>query len=391
MTDAPSAETKRATAPYAPIQQLLHDGRNDEAIARLTEILAKTPDDLAARELIFDAQFQRRSWAEALAEVDILRKAKPDSRAYWSSLISTLNNAQRFAEAADEATRYLKRNGENLAVLNVLKVACFNLGKTAQAVRCGQRVLELHDADTWRKADSNRQLAPSAGRGGKSVISFSLWGRHAAYNYGALINLALAPKIYPGWICRFYVGAGVPQEIIDRLMSGGAEVIPAAEFPGIPMLCARFLPLADPAVARFLSRDTDSRLNEAEAKLVTAWIESGRPFHVIRDHVLHTEPIMGQLWGGRADCGVDIVALIKSFASSKYGYDQAMLAYRLWPMIRNHALVHDRHYRLAGVHTVPIAYEQLGAGYQNLGSIAKEIERLGIAPVEGLDEGPVWR
>jgi hypothetical protein len=97
------------------------------------------------------------------------------------------------------------------------------------------------------------------------------------------------------------------------------------------------------------------------------------------------------LWGGRADCGVDIVALIKSYASSKYGYDQAMLALKLWPMIRNYALVHDRHYRLAGVHTVPFKHEKLGAGYQNLPAIRKELDALGIASVEGLDEGPVWQ
>ena len=143
--------------------------------------------------------------------------------------------------------------------------------------------------------------------------------------------------------------------------------------------------------ARFLSRDCDSRLNETEAELVAAWAESGRPFHVIRDHVLHTEPVMGQLWGGRCDCGVDIKALIRSLASSKYGYDQAMLAFKLWPMIRNHALVHDRHYRLAGVHTVPITAERLGAGYQNLAAIRKEIDRLGVAPIAGLDEGAVWQ
>jgi hypothetical protein len=345
---------------------------------------------VAARELIFEAQFQRRSWADAITELEVLRRADPQSRRYRTFLISTLSNMRRYEEAAAEATRYLMEHGENFAVLNVLKVANFNLGKLAEAVRCGQRVLELYDAECWRKASDTR-LAPSAGRAGKSVISFSLWGRHAAYNYGALINLALAPKVYPGWVCRFYVGADVPQAVIDRLVAAAAEVVPFSAFPDVPPLCIRFLPLADPAVARFLSRDCDSRLNAVEAGLVAEWTGSGRPFHVIRDHVLHTEPIMGQLWGGRADCGVDIHALIRSFSSSKYGYDQAMLAFKLWPMIRNHALVHDRHYRLAGVHTVPITHENLGAGNQNLDAIRGEIQRLGIAPIAGLHEGQVWQ
>jgi tetratricopeptide (TPR) repeat protein len=199
-----------APPPHAPIRHLLTASRNDEAIARVAPILAEKPDDLAARELMFDAQFQRRDWAEALAELEILRKAKPDSLRYWVSQISTLSNMKRYAEAVAEATRFLAQHGENLAVLNVLKVAYFYLGKTEQAVRCGQRVLELHDSESWRRADGKMQLAPAAGRAGKNVIAFSLWGRHAAYNYGALINLALAPEAYPGWTCRYYVGAGVP-------------------------------------------------------------------------------------------------------------------------------------------------------------------------------------
>ena len=90
-------------------------------------------------------------------------------------------------------------------------------------------------------------------------------------------------------------------------------------------------------------------------------------------------------------CLDNIRALIEELSSSKYGYDQLMLAFKLWPIIRNHALVHDRHYTLAGVNTVPITHENLGAGYQNLASIRKEIDRLGIAPVVGLDEGAVWQ
>jgi hypothetical protein len=386
MAPASTAQDKS----HAPARQLLHAGRNDEAVAYLKPVLAATPDDLAARELLFDALFQRRSWADALAELDVLRRITPDSPRYRRFLISTLSNMGRYAEAAAEADGYLAQHGENVAVLNVLKVAYFNLGKLDDAVRCGQRVLELHDAESWRRADGAR-LAPSAGRAGKSVISFSLWGRHAAYNYGALINAALAPKVYPGWICRFYVGADVPQATVDRLLGAGAEVVPFAAFPDVPPLFIRFLPLADPAVARFLSRDCDSRLNAAEAELVATWTESGLPFHVIRDHVLHTEPIMGQLWGGRADCGVDILALMRGFSSSKYGYDQAMLALKLWPLIRNHSLVHDRFYRLAGVNTVPIKCENLGAGYQNLEAIGNELARLGIAPIAELNDGPVWR
>jgi hypothetical protein len=68
-----------------------------------------------------------------------------------------------------------------------------------------------------------------------------------------------------------------------------------------------------PAVGRFLVRDCDARLSLAEANLVRQWIESGFPFHVVRDHVLHNELMIGCLWGGRTDCGIDIVALMRRY------------------------------------------------------------------------------
>ena len=39
----------------------------------------------------------------------------------------------------------------------------------------------------------------------KNIISFSLWGDDAKYWVGALRNIELARKLYPGWQIRFYI------------------------------------------------------------------------------------------------------------------------------------------------------------------------------------------
>ncbi len=59
----------------------------------------------------------------------------------------------------------------------------------------------------------------------KKVVSFSLWGKQPKYLIGALRNAELCPRIYPGWVARFYVGASVPLDILHRLSLLGAEVI----------------------------------------------------------------------------------------------------------------------------------------------------------------------
>ena len=49
----------------------------------------------------------------------------------------------------------------------------------------------------------------------------------------------------------------------------------------------RFLPLSDPLVDTFVSRDLDSRLSNREAAAVRQWLASNRTFHIMRDHWDH--------------------------------------------------------------------------------------------------------
>jgi len=51
----------------------------------------------------------------------------------------TLSNMKRLKEASAHATRYLAEHGEDVLVLDVLKVACFYSGSIDEAVRYGQR------------------------------------------------------------------------------------------------------------------------------------------------------------------------------------------------------------------------------------------------------------
>jgi hypothetical protein len=199
-----------------------------------------------------------------------------------------------------------------------------------------------------------------------------------------MINLVLCRTVYPGWTCRFYVDAAVPKACVAYLRDNGAELRNIEdEYPGVG-LSQRFLVMNDATVGRFLVRDCDARVSAAEADLVRQWIDSGYPFHAVRDHVLHNELMIGCLWGGRTDCGIDMVALMRRFfvagPTAKYGHDQRLLGNMLWPLIRERCLVHDKYYRLPGVHTVPLPDPQsrFGAGHQNIAAVLAEAERLGI-------------
>jgi tetratricopeptide (TPR) repeat protein len=372
---------------YDHIRALLRAGRNDEAIVRLCAIQVIRPDDLVIRELLFDAFFQKRDWLPALALAEDLVRRQPDVARLQKALIATLSNMKRYDETIVQAARYIDRHGEDLTMLDALKVAHFYTGKIDDAVRYGQRGLTLRDAEACRNPPDVAVTAPSGPPSGANVISFSLWGTAPFYGYGAMINLVLARTVYPGWSCRYYVAADAPRPAVAFLRDNGADVRNTEdEYPGVGLF-QRFLVMNDHTVGRFLVRDCDARLSAAEADLVRQWIDSGYPFHVVRDHVLHNELMIGCLWAGRTDCGIDIVALMRLYftqgPNAKYGHDQRMLGRMLWPLIRGRSLVHDKYYHLPGVHeaALPDPKSHFGAGHQNTAAVLAEAEQLGIPRV----------
>lgn len=372
--------------PHQPIRMLLRAGKNQEAIAELCAILVTRPDDLDAKELLFDAFSHNRNWLPAVALAEDLVRRAPDEPRFQRHLITTLSNMKRYDEALARALPFIEKRPDDLTILDVVKVAYFFTGKTDEAIRYGQRALDIRDAEACRNPPPMAVNAPT-GRKGRKVISFSLWGSAPFYAYGAMVNAVLARTIYPGWESLFYVDGAVPKACVDFLIVSGAEVRRIEdEYPGVGLF-QRFLVMNDPTVELFLVRDCDARLSVEEAALVGEWLRSGYPFHAVRDHVLHNELMIGCLWGGRADCGIDIVELMRRYfvhgPTAKYGHDQRMLGLMLWPLIRSRVLVHDKYYRLPGVHTLPLTdpKSHFGAGHQNLDGVLREVDRLGIPRV----------
>ena len=387
MSNLVSGPLSQPAPRHDAIRALLRAGDNDKAIVQLCAITVSDPDDLVAKELLFDAFFQKRDWAPALALAEELNRRQPGLARLQKAGIATLSNMKRFGETIAQAQQYIAEHGEDLTILDTLKVAHFYTGKTEEAIRHGQRALDLRDAEACRNPLPFALKEPSGPPSGHNVISFSLWGTAPFYGYGAMINLVLSRTIYPGWTCRFYVDATVPPACVAFLRDNGADVRNIEdEYPGVGLF-QRFLVMNDATVGRFLVRDCDARLSADEADLVRRWTASDYPFHAVRDHVMHNELMIGCTWAGRTDCGIDIVELMRRYfingPTAKYGHDQRMLGLMLWPLIRNRCLVHDRHYRLAGVHTIPLAEREdhFGAGHQNLAAVLAEVERMGIPRV----------
>ena len=87
-------------------------------------------------------------------------------------------------------------------------------------------------------------------------------------------------------------------------------------------------------------------MTERDADVVRDWMQSGKPFHCVRDHPSHAgSPVFGGLWGGRLPhlrelIRVPMTVLMKGYKDG-YGDDIAFMNNAIWPKVNRFALCHD--------------------------------------------------
>tara|TARA_R110000851_G_scaffold47014_7_gene114358 strand:- start:260 stop:907 length:648 start_codon:yes stop_codon:yes gene_type:complete len=180
----------------------------------------------------------------------------------------------------------------------------------------------------------------------KKIISFSLWGDNPTYTVGAIKNADLALEIYPGWICRYYVGKSVPNDIVCSLIEKkNTEVFIMNEEGNWTGMFWRFYPASEPDVEVMLSRDADSRLDIRERAAVDDWLASDKDFHIMRDHPHHATQILGGMWGVRNGLLLGMRQAILDYAKGDFWQvDQNFLKEIVYPYIMNNACTHDEYF-----------------------------------------------
>jgi hypothetical protein len=163
ISQAPATTSETASSrPHESTRGLLRAGRNDEAIVQLCAVVLTPPKDLDARELLFEAFFQKRDYPPALVLIEELVRLLPQTHRLRKALIVTLSNMRRYTDAIAHASQYIADFGEDLSMLDVLKVAYFYSGKTDLAIQYGQRVIEFRDAAACRSRPPMVMTEPRA-------------------------------------------------------------------------------------------------------------------------------------------------------------------------------------------------------------------------------------
>tara|TARA_Y100000034_G_scaffold76405_1_gene91818 strand:- start:5538 stop:6191 length:654 start_codon:yes stop_codon:yes gene_type:complete len=211
------------------------------------------------------------------------------------------------------------------------------------------------------------------------LITFSLWGYDLKYLRGAIKNAELAKEIYPGWLCRFYIGTNTPYGTIHELKKfDNVQVVEKNEIGDWRGMFWRFEPASEDGVEAMISRDTDSRLSLREKAAVDEWLASDKGFHIMRDHPYHKFPVLGGMWGAKTGTIPNMKELIDNWDQKNvYGTDYEFFAGCITPNITNNVLVHDEFF---GGKPFPTAREN----YEFVGQIFDENENTVQEHVEAL-------
>ena len=178
----------------------------------------------------------------------------------------------------------------------------------------------------------------------KNIIAYSLWGDNPMYWVGALRNIELARKFYPGWISRFYIDEKSNPELIKTINGDDVEVILVSSVDSFHGMFWRFWASVEEDVNIFISRDCDSRISNREVLAVNEWLMSNKDFHIMRDHPYHSVPILGGMWGSRNGLmrKINLSQKIKDWnIYTRKGIDQDFLGHVIYPIVKNISIEHS--------------------------------------------------
>ncbi|MCY7271894.1 MAG: tetratricopeptide repeat protein, partial [Sphingomonas bacterium] len=322
-----------------------------EAAAKLSlEALDANPDpdaDAFIQPGFYAFQLDRFDVATAVLEHGVA--TFPNHPMILLSLGSAYSRWRKHRQAIPLLERFLALGIIDASAFDALAMSCAGTGDTIRARLFGTLALNEKDALTKPRHGSPKLNLRRKPDNKRKIIAFTLFGSHPRYLRGALQNVIAARDLYPDWTCRFIVDDSVDPTFCAVMAEEGAEIVhdTSGDTDVRHRLCRRFLVADDPEVGHFMIRDCDSVVSPREAAAVAEWLDSGLPFHAMRDWYTHTDPMLAGMWGGIAGMFPDMAGAIASFREAtplNTNWDQFFLRDRVWPAIRDHAMVHDRYF-----------------------------------------------
>lgn len=190
------------------------------------------------------------------------------------------------------------------------------------------------------------------------IIAFSLFGSIERYRLGLIRNIEIAAHLFPDWVCLAYCDEENYKQLEHLHFDNARIILQQKESHGMSGMTWRLNACHDSENEVIIFRDTDSFLTPREKEIVDEWLASPLDVHLIRDHPLHTSPVMGGMFGVRDQSARLLSRVIKDHHATHrqtgYGDDQDFLTKHFYPKIIDRALVHTTSVRYLFEFALPI-------------------------------------
>lgn len=268
------------------------------------------------------------------------------------------NSGHRFSE-------YVKNeyslSGMNRSKYEIQKLKGCDCGRKQKVTNKGNPDLSLCSASATARG------------GGQKVISYVFFGPpdHLGLHKEHFLNIVNITKrakiVYPDWSVRLHLEnssifhhpkvhpvlcelfcsyTNLDICILDDLHNNTYNSFTSQQING---RFWRFLPLLDPLVDVFVSRDIDAYILDREVAAVSEWLQSRYSYHIMRDHPSHGGAILAGLWGVKTsevrekhyNMWRDY---IYSHAGDERDLDQSYLSQKIYPHITSDLIQHDSYF-----------------------------------------------
>lgn len=183
----------------------------------------------------------------------------------------------------------------------------------------------------------------------EGLLSYSLYGNYEKYSKTLFKSLQVIPTLLPKWYPRIYVAVDIPKEILEKLLSYGAEVYvmgPNKQI-GYEASLWRYGPLGE--LLPFASLDADDEFNMQDSINIKKWMASGKPFASF-SRIGFLLMVAAGKFAARPINNQPIIPLIQEdinqYCEHWFGFDEAYLQSKLWPLFKKHGYYQTYHYCL---------------------------------------------
>jgi len=212
------------------------------------------------------------------------------------------------------------------------------------------------------------------------LISFSLFGSEAVYVEGLLRNLETVSIKLKDYVPIIFLDHSSDARLVDKIQDLGGIVRLRSSGWAANGTFWRFLALFESQAERAIFRDADSDILDRDIFAIRAWENSGKKFHIMRDHPLHSAPILAGMWGAETQEARNFIYPedFINYSEAK-GEDQNYLA-KIYPLIVKKALIHDDFFcyeRTAQRFPIPrVGFEFVGEPLDQFGASQSTKSRL---------------